>query len=90
MNDYTAIGAIKATIEHGLSIPQDISIVGFDDTPLASAVIPELTTVSQNTYQLGKLAVDKLHELINQGQAKKQTVLQPELIIRQSTGPAKR
>ncbi|MCM2997152.1 MULTISPECIES: LacI family DNA-binding transcriptional regulator [Paenibacillus] len=90
VNDYTAIGAIKATIEHGLSIPGDISIVGYDDTPLASAVIPELTTVSQNTYQLGKLAVDLLHDLIGGGKTKKQTALQPELIIRQSTGPARR
>ena len=57
--------------------------MGFDDTPLASAVIPELTTVSQNTYQLGKQAVDVLHELINQGKPKKQIVLQPELIVRQ-------
>ncbi|MNC79851.1 lac repressor [compost metagenome] len=64
--------------------------MGFDNTPLAGAVIPELTTVSQNTYQLGKLGVDVLHELINQGKPKKQTVLQPELIVRQSTGPAPR
>ncbi|EHS57546.1 LacI family DNA-binding transcriptional regulator [Paenibacillus sp. Aloe-11] len=90
VNDYTAIGAIKAAINHGLSIPNDISIVGFDDTPLASAVIPELTTVSQNTYQLGKLAVDVLHELINQGKPRKQTILQPQLVVRQSTGPVSR
>jgi LacI family transcriptional regulator/LacI family purine nucleotide synthesis repressor len=90
VNDNNAIGAIKSTIEHGLSIPKDISIIGFDDTPLASAVIPELTTISQNTYQLGKQAVDVLHELINQGKPKKQTVLEPRLIIRQSTGPAAR
>lgn len=88
VNDYTAIGAIKATIEHGLSIPKDVSIVGFDDTPLATAVIPELTTVSQNTYQLGKLAVDILHELILQKKPRRNTTLQPELIVRQSTGPA--
>ncbi|AWB44602.1 LacI family transcriptional regulator [Paenibacillus sp. CAA11] len=89
VNDYTAIGAMKAAIEHGLSIPKDISIVGFDNTPLASAVIPELTTVSQNTYQLGKLAVDVLHDLINQNKTPKQVVLRPELIVRQSTGPSR-
>lgn len=90
VNDNNAIGAIKSTIERGLSIPKDISIIGFDDTPLASAVIPELTTISQNTYQLGKQAVDVLHELINQGKPKKQNILQPRLILRQSTGPAVR
>lgn len=88
VNDYTAIGAIKAIIEHGLRIPEDISIIGFDDTPLADAVIPELTTVSQQTHQLGKQAVELLNQLISKEAVRKRTVLKPELVVRKSTGPA--
>ena len=90
VNDFTAVGAIKSASEHGLGIPDDISITGFDGTPLSEAVIPELTTVSQNAYELGKLAVESLHKLINGGKVKKQTVLEPRLIVRKSTGPAKK
>ncbi|OMF38846.1 LacI family transcriptional regulator [Paenibacillus sp. FSL H8-0548] len=87
VNDFTAIGAIKAALEHGLRIPQDISIVGFDDSPLSTAVIPELTTVTQNTNDLGSLAVETIHQIVNGNKTKRNMVLQPELVIRQSTGP---
>lgn len=89
VNDFTAIGAIKAATQHGLSVPGDISIVGFDDTPLSTAVIPELTTVSQNTHELGELAVETLHQIINGKNPKKQIVLQPKLVARSSTGGLK-
>lgn len=90
VNDFTAIGAIKAAFEHGLRIPDDISIVGFDDSPLSTAVIPELTTVSQNTSELGKLAVETLHEIINGNHPRKNKVLKPKLIVRKSTKQIKR
>lgn len=86
VNDFTAIGAVKAAVEHGLRIPEDISIVGFDDSPLSTAVIPELTTVSQNTVELGKLAVEMLHQMVNGEKSKKQIKLQPQLVVRNSTG----
>lgn len=89
VNDFTAVGAIKSATEHGLKIPDDISITGFDGTPLSEAVIPELTTVSQNTYELGKLAVETLHKLISGSKVKKRVVLEPRLIVRKSTGPRK-
>lgn len=89
VNDFTAIGAIKATIEHGLRIPDDISIVGFDDSPLSTAVIPELTTVSQNTNELGELAVETLHNIINGKNPRKQMILKPQLVVRNSTGVRK-
>lgn len=88
VNDNVAIGALKAAFELGVRVPADISITGFDDTPLASSVIPELTTVSQNSHMLGQSAVQILHGMINKEKPKKVTVLQPELICRQSTGPA--
>lgn len=87
VNDNIAIGAIKAAAEAGLRIPQDISIVGFDDTPLATSVIPELTTISQSAHQLGQYAVETVHKLIIGEKTRKLTVLEPQLMVRQSTGP---
>lgn len=89
VNDFTAVGAIKAIVEHGLRIPEDISVIGFDDTPLAAAFIPEITTVSQHTHQLGKLSVELLHRIIAKEQVKKRIVLKPELVVRKSTGPVR-
>jgi LacI family transcriptional regulator len=85
VNDFTAIGAYKAASQLGMRIPDDISIVGFDDTPLASSIIPELTTISQKSTELGRLAVEMLHQLILKEDIKRVTVLQPELIVREST-----
>ncbi|GLX66782.1 LacI family DNA-binding transcriptional regulator [Paenibacillus glycanilyticus] len=85
VNDFTAIGAIKAAVEQGVRVPEDISIVGFDDIPLAHHVIPELTTVSQQANQLGRTAVKVLRELMNKEKIKKIYSLEPELIVRQST-----
>jgi LacI family transcriptional regulator/LacI family purine nucleotide synthesis repressor len=84
VNDFTAIGAMKAVVEHGLKIPDDFSIVGFDDTPLATSIIPEMTTVSQKSHELGQTAVQILTKLLNKEKVKKLTLLEPELIVRQS------
>jgi LacI family transcriptional regulator len=86
VNDFTAIGAMKAIIEHGFRVPDDFSIVGFDDTPLAASIIPELTTVSQRSHELGRTAVQVLTKLLNKEKVKKVTMLEPELIVRQSSG----
>ncbi len=86
VNDYTAIGAIKAAAEMGIRIPEDISIVGFDDIPLAHHFIPELTTVSQQANELGRTAVNVLKAMMNKEKVKKLTSLEPQLIVRQSTG----
>lgn len=89
VNDFTAIGAIKTAGEYGLKVPDDISIVGFDDIPLAHHVIPELTTISQQANELGKTAVKVLRQMMNKGKVKKLTSLEPQLIIRQSTAQRK-
>jgi LacI family transcriptional regulator len=85
VNDYTAIGAIKASVESGLTIPDDMSVVGFDDIPLAHHFIPELTTVSQQAHDLGRTAVKVLKAMMNKEKVKKLTSLEPQLIVRQST-----
>jgi LacI family transcriptional regulator/LacI family purine nucleotide synthesis repressor len=85
VNDFTSVGAIKAAIEAGLSIPDDVAIVGFDDTPLASSIIPELTTVSQESNRLGVTAFHVLQRLINGEQVEELSVIQPRLLVREST-----
>ncbi|MEH7307958.1 LacI family DNA-binding transcriptional regulator [Neobacillus drentensis] len=90
VNDVTAVGAVKVAVEAGLKIPEDMAIVGFDDTILAITVIPELTTVSQKSLELGKNAVNVLHKLINNEKVKKVTVIEPKLVIRNSTLPKNR
>jgi LacI family transcriptional regulator len=66
-NDVLAVGAIIALREMGLSVPDDISVVGFDDTDLATAVFPPLTTVHVPHRRMGLAAAELLHRLITEG-----------------------
>jgi DNA-binding LacI/PurR family transcriptional regulator len=86
-NDFTAIGAMTAIKEAGLSIPGDIAIVGFDDIPLAVHTVPPLTTVRQPMRLQGKLAAEMLLHRITNEEPRERTerVLNCELIIREST-----
>ena len=85
-NDLMAIGAICAIKEEGLSVPKDISVVGFDDIALASFCDPKLTTVIQPKYIMGKLAANMLIERIrNKEMEPRRKLLKTELIIREST-----
>lgn len=86
-NDFTAVGAMTAIKEAGLSIPKDIAVVGFDDTPLAMHTVPPLTTVRQPMRLQGRLAADLLMRRIGAKEAVKteNRVLECELIVRQST-----
>jgi DNA-binding LacI/PurR family transcriptional regulator len=86
-NDFTAIGAMNAIKEAGLSIPKDISIVGFDDIPMAIHTAPALTTVRQPTRRQGLLAAEfLLRRIETTGFIEcEEKVLECELIIRGST-----
>lgn len=85
-NDSMAIGALTALREHGLRVPDDVSIVSFDDTPEAAHIVPALTTIRQDFQLLGQLAVEYLLNCINNPETPiHQRVLQPELVVRQST-----
>lgn len=88
-NDLSAIGAIWAFREAGRCVPQDISVVGFDDVPLAIFSNPGLTTIHQPLQQMGKIAAKTLIDQI-EGKAEFQSeiVIEPTLIVRASTGPA--
>ncbi|MNC49149.1 HTH-type transcriptional regulator DegA [compost metagenome] len=87
-NDIQAIGALQAAKELGLRVPEDVSIIGFDNTILASVTSPPLTTIAQPIEELGRHAVDILiEELKDHNKQPQQKVLKPELVVRESTGP---
>lgn len=83
--DKIAIGAIDAVKDAGLSVPDDISIIGFDDIEIAKYITPKLTTIRQNCDGIGKTAVDLLVEQINKKEKLKiNKVIPIELIERDS------
>lgn len=86
-NDEMAIGAMRAVKESGLKIPQDISIVGFDDIQLAEYIYPSLTTVNHPKYEWGEIATKVLLNAINGEKNNIDTIMLPsKLIIRKSSG----
>ncbi len=87
-NDISAIGAVRACRDHGLQVPGDISIVGFDDIQGAAFHNPSLTTIRQPLNQMGKVAARILLQRIR-GQASFPDIvpIRPELVIRESTCP---
>jgi DNA-binding LacI/PurR family transcriptional regulator len=90
-NDLSAIGAIWAFREAGLHVPQDISVVGFDDVPLAVFSNPELTTIRQPLQRMGQIAAKTLIDQIEvKAEFQPEIVIEPELIVRASTGPVRR
>ena len=87
-NDQSAFSAMDAAREYGLRIPDDISIIGFDDIPQASLVYPKLTTVRQPLEQMGQVAVKMLLERIEDRSRPPQRVtLATQLVLRDSCGP---
>ena len=86
MNDEMAIAAMKGFADHGLKIPQDISVTGFDDMDVSRYVQPTLTTVAQPAEKIGIKAAEMLFELIQQGENNHDEFVLPyEFIIREST-----
>ncbi|WP_457576984.1 LacI family DNA-binding transcriptional regulator [Desulfomarina sp.] len=87
-NDFLALGAMKGARELGLQLPRDLSIVGFDDIRIASYVIPELTTIRQPAYDIGKLGAELLFQRIRGCTKPVHRMLDLSLIVRESTtGP---
>ncbi|HEX7065983.1 MAG TPA: LacI family DNA-binding transcriptional regulator [Bacillales bacterium] len=85
-NDLLAIGAIQAARERNLKIPDDLSVVGFDNTILATTTDPPLTTVAQPIQEMGRKVMDLLiEEIEGKSRTKQRVVLMPELAVRQST-----
>ena len=89
-SDVVALGAIAAIREAGLRVPGDISVVGFDDIPLAAYFDPPLTTVHVPAYDLGRTAGMALLDRIQGRDSSGRTVLPTDLVIRSSTAPPNR
>jgi len=89
-NDQMALGAMQVAHQLGIRVPEDLGVVGFDNTPEAAAYWPPLTSVRQGLNYMGDLAMQKLHHIIeqqNSGAAvtPSQEMLLPELVVRQSS-----
>ena len=89
-NDIAAIGAIRALKDAGLTVPGDVSVVGFDDIQSAAYSTPSLTTVRQPLREMGKCGARVLLDRIadREKEYPGEIVMAPELVIRESTGPA--
>lgn len=83
-NDLMACGIYQAAHEIGIQIPEQLSIVGFDDISLVSALIPKLTTIRQDTYGMGRKAIELLINEIEKKESEA-IVFEPTLIVREST-----
>lgn len=95
-NDLMAVGALRAARDAGLSVPEDVSVAGFDGIPLAELVEPALTTVQQSIYTLGRRLADVLLDLMEDarrssggGDVRKvrRHIVPCRLVVRGSTGP---
>jgi DNA-binding LacI/PurR family transcriptional regulator len=92
-NDMIAIGAIKAIQALGLSVPDDVSVIGFDDVPIAQMCIPPLTTLAQPKYEIGKAATEMLITRVEQGANFDYVgtkLFSPKLVERESCRPPNR
>ena len=83
-SDLIAVGAMKALMEHGKRVPEDVAVAGFDDIPLASSMNPGLSTVQQDTKRAGTLLVETLLALIN-GEPAESQAIPVKLALRGST-----
>lgn len=85
-NDMVAIGALMACRELGLAVPEEVSVVGYDDVEMASYVTPSLTTIHQPKLRLGEIAMQMLLDMM-EGRPVQDQVLPNQLIVRHSAGP---
>jgi LacI family transcriptional regulator len=90
-NDIAAIGVIRALNDVGLTVPGDVSVLGFDDILSAAYATPSLTTVCQPLTEMGRRGAQVLLERIadREKDFPREIVMRPELVVRESTGPAK-
>ncbi len=88
-DDMTAFGAIRGLNNHGRKVPDDCSVIGFDDVPMAELATPSLTTIRQPMEHMGRYAAEVVSNQISRGslhrEAEALKLLEPELVMRQST-----
>lgn len=88
-NDAMALGALKAISKSGLRVPEDLSLVGFDDLPESRYLTPSLTTARQDFHEVGEQALAILLGLINKKKSRMNVAIKPEILIRESTAKVK-
>ena len=87
-SDLTALRILEAAEERGIRVPEDLSLVGYDNVSYAAIPRIHLTTVSQHKFQQGRIAVERLLCQIREGTGGRQrTLLQPELVVRSTCAP---
>lgn len=88
VNDLTALGVLRALLRRGLSVPDDVAVVGYDDVEFAAMLSTPLTSVRQPKYRLGQAAAELLlAEADEAGHRHEQRLFQPELVVRESSRP---
>jgi LacI family transcriptional regulator len=86
-NDLIALGVLEAADQLGLSVPEDLSVVGYDDIPYASLPRIQLTTVAQPTFEMGRIAAEWLLSTVGGHREGLRRVLVPKLVVRRTTAP---
>ncbi|MFI5612088.1 LacI family DNA-binding transcriptional regulator [Amycolatopsis sp. NPDC051903] len=86
-NDQMALGLLRAFTETGIAVPGDVHVAGFDDVPEAAYFTPPLTTVRQDFIEVGRRTFGLLTERMSGGDQDARYLVEPELIVRESTGP---
>ena len=90
-NDQTSLGVLRALHEMGRTVPDDVSVVGFDDTPESGYFVPALTTIRQNFNEVGRRCVELMLSLIDGKVDQRHLVVAPEMVVRESSAaPPKR
>ncbi|MHB9755148.1 LacI family DNA-binding transcriptional regulator [Streptomyces sp. BYX5S] len=88
-NDQMALGLLRALEERGRKVPDDVSVIGFDDIPDSGSYQPPLTTVHQDFAEVGRRCVESALRQVRESEAERGTTLVPtRLVVRESTGPA--
>lgn len=89
-NDMTALGFIQGASERGIRVPDDVAVVGFDDTTFARFASVPLTTIHQPVDKIGSSAVDVIQKRMEKADISKRTIFKPTLVVRESCGARKR
>src|SRR5947208_16349572 len=85
LSNDSAVGYIRAIQDAGLTVPQNVSVVGIDDIQIVGFISPRLTTVRQPLKHMGEMAASTLLQRIQGLDVPEETVVQPELVVREST-----
>jgi LacI family transcriptional regulator len=88
VNDFTAVGALRELRERGLRVPEDVSVTGFDNVKLSEFCCPALTTVHIPRDRVGHIMCDFLIARPSADETIAEIVIDPELVLRDSTDPA--